>query len=83
MHVCTPVYLYLLAYNLNIIASLFRLWPRGAAMAERFWTGSSSIWKDAKIRLMYHRGRMVKRGFAPDTLQPEWCDQNDGLCYIS
>ena len=28
------------------------------------------------------RERMVERGIAADALQPEWCHQNEALCYM-
>ncbi len=39
-------------------------------------------WKQAEYRMMNHRIRMVQRGIAADALQPEWCHQNEALCYL-
>lgn len=58
-----------------------RLFPRVAAMAERLWTNPSGSWQDAEIRFLLHRDRMVNRGLAADTVQPEWCHQNEGYCH--
>lgn len=59
-----------------------KLWPRGAALGERLWTNPSHNWESAEVRLIHHRQRMVKRGIQADRIQPEWCHQNEGLCYI-
>ena len=32
--------------------------------------------------MVHHRERMVSRGVAADAIQPEWCHQNEGLCYL-
>ncbi|KAF2358188.1 Beta-hexosaminidase eukaryotic type N-terminal [Trinorchestia longiramus] len=60
-----------------------RLWPRGAALAERLWTNPDHGWRDAEYRMIHHRQRLVKRGVRADRLQPEWCHQNQGLCYLN
>ena len=39
-------------------------------------------WKEAEYRMVHQRERMVWRGIAADALQPEWCHQNEGLCYL-
>ncbi|XP_067002657.2 chitooligosaccharidolytic beta-N-acetylglucosaminidase [Anabrus simplex] len=57
-----------------------RLWPRAAALAERLWSDPSQGWKEAEHRMLNQRERLVKRGIAADTLQPEWCRQNQGHC---
>nr|XP_027219274.1 chitooligosaccharidolytic beta-N-acetylglucosaminidase-like [Penaeus vannamei] len=59
-----------------------RLWPRGAALAERLWTNPSHNWEPAETRLIHQRQRMVARGIRADRIQPQWCHQNEGLCYI-
>ena len=59
-----------------------KLWPRGAALGERLWTDPATGWKEAEIRMVNQRERMVERGVAADALQPEWCHQNEGLCYV-
>ncbi|XP_015118507.1 chitooligosaccharidolytic beta-N-acetylglucosaminidase [Diachasma alloeum] len=57
-----------------------RLWPRSAAMAERLWSEPGS-WIHAEQRMLRHRERLVKRGVFADSLEPEWCLQNQGSCY--
>jgi len=32
--------------------------------------------------MVHMRERMVERGIAADALQPEWCHQNEALCYV-
>ena len=39
-------------------------------------------WKQAESRMVHMRERMVERGIAADALQPEWCHQNEALCYV-
>lgn len=60
-----------------------KLWPRGAALAERLWTNPVTTWKAAEIRFINHRQRLVKRGVQAERIQPQWCHQNEGLCYLS
>ncbi|MPC14659.1 Chitooligosaccharidolytic beta-N-acetylglucosaminidase [Portunus trituberculatus] len=60
-----------------------QLWPRGAAIAERLWTNPVTNWKAAEIRFINHRQRMVQRGVQAERIQPQWCHQNEGLCYLS
>jgi hypothetical protein len=38
-------------------------------------------WKEAEYRMIHQRERMYSRGIAADALQPEWCHQNEALCY--
>ncbi|XP_063848104.1 LOW QUALITY PROTEIN: chitooligosaccharidolytic beta-N-acetylglucosaminidase-like [Scylla paramamosain] len=59
-----------------------KLWPRGAALAERLWTNPPTGWKQAEFRLIHHRQRLVKRGVLSERIQPQWCHQNEGLCYL-
>jgi len=63
-------------------AVIHKLWPRASALAERLWSDPSGSWKQAEVRMVNHRERLVSRGIAADALQPEWCHQNDGLCYL-
>jgi len=63
-------------------AVLSKLWPRVSALGERLWSDPSSGWKSAEVRMINQRERLVGRGIAADALQPEWCHQNDGLCYV-
>lgn len=60
-----------------------RIWPRAAAMAERLWAEPSSSWKEAESRMLVHRERMVAQGIAADTLEPQWCLQNEENCPIN
>ncbi|XP_043520160.1 chitooligosaccharidolytic beta-N-acetylglucosaminidase isoform X4 [Frieseomelitta varia] len=57
-----------------------KIWPRAAAFAERLWAEPSSTWIHAEQRMLRHRERLVKRGISAESLQPEWCSQNQGLC---
>ncbi|KAA0199791.1 hypothetical protein HAZT_HAZT005237 [Hyalella azteca] len=59
-----------------------KLWPRGAALAERLWSNPNGTWADAELRMILHRQRLVERGIAAERLQPQWCFENEGLCYI-
>ncbi|CAA3004232.1 Chitooligosaccharidolytic beta-N-acetylglucosaminidase [Olea europaea subsp. europaea] len=60
-----------------------RLWPRAAAMAERLWSDPVTGWQAAEYRMVSHRERLVKLGVQADSLQPQWCHQNEGYCYLS
>lgn len=59
-----------------------KLWPRGSALAERLWTNPRTNWERATTRLIHHRQRMVRRGVMAERIQPQWCHQNEGLCYL-
>nr|XP_045602904.1 chitooligosaccharidolytic beta-N-acetylglucosaminidase-like isoform X2 [Procambarus clarkii] len=59
-----------------------KLWPRGSALAERLWTNPDSTWQAAEARLIHHRQRLVKRGVMAERIQPQWCHQNEGFCYL-
>ena len=59
-----------------------RLWPRSAAMAERLWSDPASNWIDAEQRFLRHRERLVQQGIYADSVEPEWCSQNQGHCYL-
>ncbi|XP_066589090.1 chitooligosaccharidolytic beta-N-acetylglucosaminidase [Prorops nasuta] len=59
-----------------------RLWPRSAALAERLWAEPKSSWIHAEQRMLQHRERLVRRGIFADSLEPEWCLQNQGSCYL-
>ncbi|XP_003249914.1 chitooligosaccharidolytic beta-N-acetylglucosaminidase [Apis mellifera] len=58
-----------------------KIWPRSAALAERLWSEPDSGWIHAEHRMLRHRERFVKRGISAESLQPEWCLQNQGHCY--
>jgi len=60
-----------------------RLWPRGSALAERLWTNPNTNWEPAEFRLIHQRQRLVNRGIRADRIQPQWCHQNEGLCYLN
>ena len=59
-----------------------KLWPRGAALAERLWSDPDTPWQDAEFRMTHHRQRLVQRNIAADALQPQWCHQNEGHCVL-
>ncbi|XP_066946175.1 chitooligosaccharidolytic beta-N-acetylglucosaminidase-like isoform X3 [Macrobrachium rosenbergii] len=59
-----------------------KLWPRGAALAERLWTNPKHNWEPAEIRFIHQRQRLFQRGVMADRIQPEWCHQNEKLCYL-
>ncbi|XP_034947252.1 chitooligosaccharidolytic beta-N-acetylglucosaminidase [Chelonus insularis] len=59
-----------------------RLWPRSAAMAERLWGEPECSWEQVEYRMLRHRERLVQRGIFADSLEPEWCLQNQGHCYL-
>ncbi|KZC13638.1 Chitooligosaccharidolytic beta-N-acetylglucosaminidase [Dufourea novaeangliae] len=58
-----------------------KIWPRAAALAERLWAEPDSTWIHAEQRMLRQRERYVTRGIAAESLQPEWCLQNQGFCY--
>ncbi|XP_026315607.1 chitooligosaccharidolytic beta-N-acetylglucosaminidase [Hyposmocoma kahamanoa] len=57
-----------------------RLWPRAAAFAERYWAEPETTWVEAQNRILSIRERLVRMGVEADSLQPEWCYQNEGKC---
>lgn len=59
-----------------------KLWPRASALAERLWTDPDSGWYAAEPRMVNHRQRLVQRGILADAVQPEWCHQFDGYCFL-
>jgi len=59
-----------------------RLWPRASALGERLWTEPTEGWLAAEYRMVAHRRLLRLRGLDAERLQPEWCRQNEGLCYI-
>nr|CAD7464008.1 unnamed protein product [Timema tahoe] len=59
-----------------------RLWPRSSAMAERLWSNPAESWREAEYRMLHHRERLVQRGVQPESLEPLWCLQNHGYCYL-
>ncbi|XP_043213547.1 chitooligosaccharidolytic beta-N-acetylglucosaminidase-like [Amphibalanus amphitrite] len=59
-----------------------RLWPRGAALAERLWAEPDTDSAAALTRLVHHRERMVQRGIGAELMQPEYCHMNDGICVL-
>jgi len=63
-------------------AVVHKLWPRASALAERLWSNPTTSWKAAETRMVSHREDLVNRGVLADALQPEWCNQNEGLCYV-
>jgi len=63
-------------------AIMHKLWPRLSALGERLWSDPETDWKQAEIRMTSHRENLLDRGITADGLQPEWCNQNEGLCYV-
>ena len=61
-----------------------KLFPRVSALGERLWSdpGAGLTWKQAETRMIHHRQVLVSRGIEADALQPEWCHQNEALCYV-
>jgi len=60
-----------------------KIFPRASAYGERLWSNPSSGFYEAETRILEHRRRLVDRGVRADALQPEWCRQNTGQCYLS
>ncbi|KAK0449398.1 beta-hexosaminidase [Armillaria borealis] len=56
------------------------VWPRAAASAEVFWSGSGRNGSEALPRLHDVRFRFNQRGVAAIALQPLWCAIRPGLC---
>jgi len=63
-------------------AVMHKLWPRASALAERLWSDPTTNWKQAELRMLDQRERLVQRGVNSDALQPEWCRHNEALCYL-
>jgi len=65
-------------------AVVHKLFPRVSALGERLWSDPEpgKTWKDAETRMIDHRQRLVQRDIDADALQPEWCHQNEALCYV-
>ncbi|XP_037083425.1 LOW QUALITY PROTEIN: chitooligosaccharidolytic beta-N-acetylglucosaminidase-like [Pollicipes pollicipes] len=60
-----------------------KLWPRGAALAERLWAEPETGYAAAERRYVHHRRRMVAAGVGAETVQPEFCHHYEGSCYIN
>lgn len=60
-----------------------KLWPRGAALAERLWSEPDTGYADAEIRFVHNRQRMVAAGINAEALQPQFCHEYEGSCYIN
>lgn len=63
-------------------AVLHKLWPRASALGERLWSDPTTNWKQAELRMLDQRARIVERGIGADALQPEWCRHNEAMCYL-
>lgn len=72
----------LIAIQVDSMTIEGKLWPRSSALAERLWTDPDTTWRAAEHRFNHHRERLVQRGIQADALQPEWCHQNDGYCFL-
>ncbi|XP_067646594.1 chitooligosaccharidolytic beta-N-acetylglucosaminidase [Eurosta solidaginis] len=59
----------------------YRFWPRASALAERLWSNTNESWQAAEARMLYHRQRLTENGIGAESLQPEWCLQNEGECH--
>ncbi|KAG5879556.1 hypothetical protein JTB14_016811 [Gonioctena quinquepunctata] len=58
-----------------------RLWPRGAAFAERLWSDPDNFDSyDVYTRISTHIDRLSGRGFQVAAIWPLWCTQNPGKC---
>ncbi|KAG9103168.1 N-acetyl-glucosamine-6-phosphate deacetylase [Ceratobasidium sp. 370] len=57
-----------------------QVWPRAAAAAEVFWTGSGRNMTEATPRLHDVRYRMVQRGVRAIVIQPLWCALRPHAC---
>ncbi|KAG9103012.1 N-acetyl-glucosamine-6-phosphate deacetylase [Ceratobasidium sp. 370] len=60
-----------------------QVWPRAAAAAEVFWTGSGRNVTEALPRLHDVRYRMVQRGVRAIALQPLWCALRPYSCDLT
>lgn len=57
-----------------------KLWPRTAAFAERIWSNPSSRNATVLYRLLQQRRRLIQLGIEAETIIPEWCQYNEGMC---
>ena len=48
-----------------------------------FYFANQLLFLQAEERIIQHRWRLTHRGVAAERLQPEWCRQNAGQCYVS
>ncbi|XP_011179730.2 chitooligosaccharidolytic beta-N-acetylglucosaminidase-like [Zeugodacus cucurbitae] len=60
-----------------------RFWPRASALAERLWSNPKQTWRSAEARMLYHRERLTEIGIGAESMQPEWCLQNDNQCPVN
>ena len=60
-----------------------KIFPRASAYGERLWSNPTTKWYAAEHRMLQHRLRLTQRGVRADRLQPEWCRQNGGQCYVA
>lgn len=57
-----------------------RIWPRAAALAEVVWSEPSTDWRDAEVRMIVHRQRLIEAGINAEAITPEWCRHKQEVC---
>lgn len=59
------------------------LWPRLASMAEVVWSEpATGSWRDAEVRMIIHRQRLLRAGIDAEAMIPEWCLHRQEVCRI-
>lgn len=51
-------------------------------MAEVLWSEPFGGWDTAEQRMLVHRERLIDLGVNADSIEPEWCLQNEENCRI-
>lgn len=57
-----------------------RIWPRAASMAEVAWSEPLTKWRDAEVRMIVHRQRLIAAGINAEAIVPEWCRDKQEVC---